>query len=116
MLIRFFLDRKSKKPKTVELERELEIDTLYLLVQFNHVYNRIRRISDLYLMVLAEKFPHVLWSGKVLRLCLDVLQLLSRSVDMDASGRAPEFDVPNTEYKLTLMDNLASREVRCCYQ
>ncbi len=42
---------------------------------------------------------------------LDILQLLSQSLEMDPNERAPEFEVPNTPYKLRAMDNMTDREV-----
>lgn len=42
---------------------------------------------------------------------LDILQLLSRSLEMDPNEHAPEFDVFNIPYKLRVMDNMNDREV-----
>ena len=112
---KFYLDTKSVKPKTEELEKELEVDAQFLLVKFNHIYNRIRRIADQYLLSLVERFPHVIWSSRVLKTLLDIEQLLSKAADMSPHGKAPVFEVPNTKYKLKIVDNTADREVRLCY-
>ena len=61
--------------------------------------------------ILVFRFPHLLWSGKVLSTMLDILQLLSRSLEMDPNERAPEFDVSGTPYILRVMDHMSDREV-----
>ena len=43
---------------------------------------------------------------------MDVIQLLSSSLNMDMNEVAPEFIVPNTPYKLRVLDTLSGREVR----
>lgn len=42
---------------------------------------------------------------------MDVTQLLSTSLNMDMNEVAPEFIVPNTPYKLRVLDTLNGREV-----
>ena len=42
---------------------------------------------------------------------MDVTQLLSTSLNMDMNEVAPEFNVPNTPYKLRVLDTLNGREV-----
>ena len=42
---------------------------------------------------------------------LDILQLLSQSLEMDPNERAPEFAVAGTPYILRVMDHMSDREV-----
>ncbi|KAK6191311.1 hypothetical protein SNE40_003034 [Patella caerulea] len=106
-----FLDVISAKPKTEEREAELDAHAQFLLVKFNCIHSKIRRVADKYLSYLVDRFPHLLWSNVVLTTMLDILQVLSRSLEMDPHQDAPELEVPNTKYKLRAMDNLVDREM-----
>ena len=48
----------------------------------------------------------------MLKTMLDILQLLSRSLEIDPNKDAPEFQVPDTPFLLRVQDNLSDREVR----
>ncbi|XP_054723251.1 LOW QUALITY PROTEIN: phosphatidylinositol 4-kinase alpha-like, partial [Uloborus diversus] len=105
-----YLDIVSSKPRNKERDDELEEHATFLLVKFNHPQKQIRRVADKYLSMLVDRFPHLLWSGKVLWTILDILQILALSLKWDANEEIPELLVPRTNYKLALTDAIDTRE------
>ncbi|XP_028043414.1 phosphatidylinositol 4-kinase alpha isoform X2 [Bombyx mandarina] len=105
-----FLDVMSQKVKDDSRERELEGHAQFLLVNFNHIHKQIRRVADQWLARLVDRFPHLLWNCRVLWSMLDILQVLSFSLELDANQETPLLKVPGTDFTLQLQDTLEGRE------
>ncbi|CAG7786962.1 unnamed protein product, partial [Allacma fusca] len=105
-----FLDVMATKDTMARRESELEVHAQFLLVRFNHIHKQIRRVADKFLSGLVERFPHLLWSRTVLHTMLDVLEVLSVSLTLNPNVNNLPLDIPNTPYRLQLMDNLEARE------
>lgn len=105
-----YLDVMTLKQRNKERDEELEQHATFLLIKFNHPQKQIRRVADKYLAGLVDRFPHLLWSGIVLWTMLNILQILSQSLHLDANEEYPELNIPNTPYSLTLTDTMEARE------
>nr|CAD7260807.1 unnamed protein product [Timema shepardi] len=106
-----FIEVMSNKPKDSNREKELENHAQFLLVNFNHVHKQIRRVADKYLSGLVDRFPHLLWNCRVLWCMLDILQVLSYSLELDPNEETPVLRIPSSPgYILMLMDTLEARE------
>ncbi|XP_053985852.1 phosphatidylinositol 4-kinase alpha isoform X1 [Hylaeus volcanicus] len=106
-----FKDAMQRKPKDEKREMQLENHAQFLLVHFNHVHKQIRRIADKYLSALVDAFPHLLWNCKVLWSMLDILQILSFSLQIDPNEETPILRIPSTPYSIELMDTSEAREI-----
>ena len=99
--------------KTPERDRDLENMVQFLLVKFNHINRQLRELADGLLTRLLSNdlpFSYLLWSEKTLRCLMDITELLASSLNMDTNQVAPEFIVPNTNFRLKVVDNLEGRE------
>lgn len=105
-----FLDVLTTKPKDNRRETELERHVQYLLVLFNHVQRQIRRVADRYLSALVERFRHLLWNERVLFSMLDILQVLSSSLQLDPHQGPGRLEIPGSPHTIMLMDTLEARQ------
>ena len=100
----------AAKPKDVRREAELELHAHYSLVQFNHANRQIRRVADRYLAALVDRFPHLLWNQRVLCAMLDILQVLSTSLQLDPNQGPSSLQIPESPYSIMLVDTQEARE------
>lgn len=105
-----FLEVMKNKPKDEAREADLEQHAQFLLVNFNHTHKQIRKVSDKFLVSLVDRFGHLLWSKRVLWTMLDILQVLSHSLEIDPNQETPTLRIPQTPYSIQLMDTLEARE------
>ncbi|CAG0888265.1 unnamed protein product [Cyprideis torosa] len=105
-----FLSVMLAKPKTEARDHELETHAQFLLVNFNHSNKQIRRVADKFLSGLVDKFPHLLWSRRVLHTMLDILHILHQALALDPNDETPTLLIPNTPYSISLMSTLEARE------
>ncbi|XP_025837646.1 phosphatidylinositol 4-kinase alpha [Agrilus planipennis] len=105
-----FLEVMSNKPKNEAREADLEEHVQFLLVNFNHNHKQIRRVADKFLASLVDKFPHLLWNRRVLWTMLDIIQVLSYSLQLDPNQETTTLRIPATPYSIQLMDTLEARE------
>lgn len=109
-IFKVYLDVLSRRPMNKERDQELEELAILLLVKFNHPQKQIRRVADKYLSRLVDRFPHMLWSGKVLVTMLDILKVLGKSMQLDSNEASLELDIPNSNHKFQLTDTAEARE------
>nr|XP_058953334.1 phosphatidylinositol 4-kinase alpha-like [Pocillopora verrucosa] len=107
-----FLNVMSNKPRTMERETELERHAQFLLVKFNHLQKWIRRVADKYLSSFVDKFPHLLWNGRVLHFMLDLLQELSKCLNHpNENHQKIEITVPSSvPVRLLVPEEMDGRE------
>ncbi|KAH7939075.1 hypothetical protein HPB52_005251 [Rhipicephalus sanguineus] len=105
-----FLDVMQDKPKHEDREAELEEAFVFLLVKFVDPEKQIRRVADKFISNFIDRFPHLLWSRKVLWAMLDILQALAYSLELDPNETGQEVIVPFTPYSITLTDTMEGRE------
>jgi len=65
----------------------------------------------MYLFYGFFRFPHLLWSRSVLHTMLDVLEVLSTSLNTNPNVDNTALPIPNTPYSIQLMDTMEAREV-----
>lgn len=105
-----FLDMMVKKPKNKTRDNELEEYSILLLVKFNNRQKQIRRAADRYLSGLVDRFPHLLWSKRVLTTMLNILEVLGHSLEFNHMEGIVELQVPDTNYLIQLAETMEARE------
>jgi len=110
-LFKEFLLIMAEQPKSAARETDLENHAEILLTHFNNPNKAIQRLSDKFLAGLVDKFPHILWSRKVLYSMLDMLDVLASHLHLDANVESPVVQVGhNTGQTIMLKDTQAERE------
>lgn len=99
-----FLNMMVDKVKIKENEEELEWYVQFLLVNFNYIYKRIRRVVDKYLFGLVDKFFYLFWSGIVLKIMLDILQILLLFLSVDIYKDQFYYDIFDVFYWIMVFD------------
>lgn len=110
-IFKVFLEIIGKKPKNRSRDNELEDYSILLLIKFNHRQKIIRRAADRFLSGLVDRFPHLLWSKRVLSTMLNILEVLGRSLEMNQNEGILELAVPDTDYNIQLAETMETREV-----
>ncbi|XP_037092304.1 LOW QUALITY PROTEIN: phosphatidylinositol 4-kinase alpha-like [Pollicipes pollicipes] len=105
-----FLDVMNDKPKNCAREQELARHAQFLLVHFNSPHKQIRRVADKFLSQMVDRFPHILWNATVLTTMLDILQVLSESLQQNPNEASPDLRVPGAPYRLVLQETREARE------
>lgn len=105
-----YLEVVDNLPRSSKRDQDLENMIQFLLVKFNHINKKIRALADISLTKIMEKFSHLFWNERTLRCIMDLTELLASSLNMDTNQVAPEFEVPNTRFKIKVYDTLEGRE------
>ena len=110
-LFKEFLSIIAEQPKSAEREVELENHAEILLIHFNNPEKPIQRLADKFLAGLVDKFPHILWSRKVLFSMLDTLDLVASHLHLDANIESPIIQLGHgTGQTIMLKDTQSERE------
>ena len=100
-LFKEFLLIMAEQPKSAARETDLENHAEILLTHFNNPNKAIQRLADKFLALLVDKFPHILWSRKVLYSMLDMLDVLASHLHLDANIESPVIQVGCSARALT---------------
>ena len=66
-------------------------------------------MADKCLSALVDLFPHILWSVRVLSSALEIVQLLSCSLRLDANRESPHLQPQGLPWQITLLDTYEGR-------
>ncbi|KIH57605.1 phosphoinositide 3-kinase family, accessory domain protein [Ancylostoma duodenale] len=99
-----------KKNRTNDFsEPALEYHAQFLLVQFNHNLKEVRRCADACLSRLVDKFPYLLWNGRVLTTALRLLQALQLNLVQDPTCSESTFTMQGLPWSIQLQDTIEGR-------
>ncbi|EYC21934.1 hypothetical protein Y032_0018g3619 [Ancylostoma ceylanicum] len=99
-----------KKNRTNDFsEPALEYHAQFLLVQFNHNLKEVRRCADACLSRLVDKFPYLLWNGRVLTTALRLLQALQLNLVQDPTCSESTFTMQGLPWTIQLQDTIEGR-------
>uniref|UniRef100_A0A158P6J4 1-phosphatidylinositol 4-kinase n=1 Tax=Angiostrongylus cantonensis TaxID=6313 RepID=A0A158P6J4_ANGCA len=87
----------------------LEYHAQFLLVQFNHNLKEVRRCADACLSRLVDKFPYLLWNGRVLTTALRLLQALQMNLVQDPNCCNSTFAMEGLMWTIQLQDSIEGR-------
>ncbi|VDM61613.1 unnamed protein product [Angiostrongylus costaricensis] len=87
----------------------LEYHAQFLLVQFNHNLKEVRRCADACLSQLVDKFPYLLWNGRVLTTALRLLQALQMNLVQDPNCCNSTFAMEGLMWTIQLQDSIDGR-------
>ena len=113
-VFKVLLQVMENKPKNKARDEELEDYAIFLLIKFNHRDKKIRRVADKYLSNLVDKFPHLLWSYKVLTTMLEILNVLGKSLKLDINEENFEMNIRNVPFTLHCAETQEVRQIIVC--
>ncbi|GAB5579306.1 phosphatidylinositol 4-kinase alpha [Prionailurus iriomotensis] len=111
----YFEDKAIQKDKSVaktkENEEELERHAQFLLVNFNHIHKRIRRVADKYLSGLVDNVSPLALERDSAEDHVghppDPVTVIERC---DIHKDQPYYDIPDAPYRITVPDTCEARE------
>jgi phosphatidylinositol 4-kinase len=98
-----FQSRSRGDENVDELDERLEFHAQFLFIYFNSPLPDIRRIADMCLTKLIEKFPFLLWNGRLITAQLKIIQALSKNIDQDLQCRQTFLPVAGMSLQIPLM-------------
>ncbi|KAK6746150.1 hypothetical protein RB195_012331 [Necator americanus] len=109
MVFEAYLEAHKKNRTNDFSEPALEYHAQFLLVQFNHNLKEVRRCADACLSCLVDKFPYLLWNGRVLTTALRLLQALQLNLVQDPTCSESTFTMKGLPWSIQLQDTFEGR-------
>ena len=67
------MNLRNSNENTDEIDRLLLYHAEFLLLNFNNPLDQVRRVADIYLSKLIDKFPFLLWNGQIISFQLKLM-------------------------------------------